>query len=89
VLIDCCAAVALLIAHWPAMHLGFAPVSLLLCAVMLSAWVGGVGPGLVATILSAAVFYYGFCLPFFPLWPSLGRHHGLWFLLRPPYLLVH
>ena len=57
--------VALLIAHWPALHLEFAPVSLLLCAVMLSAWFGGVGPGVVATILSAAVFYYGFLPPVF------------------------
>lgn len=33
--------VALLIAHWPVLHLEFAPVSLFLCAVMLSAWFGG------------------------------------------------
>ena len=72
-LIDCCAAVALLIAHWPAMHLGFAPVSLLLCAVMLSACVGGVGPGLVATILSAAVFYYGFLPPVFSVVAKPGQ----------------
>ena len=65
--------VALLIAHWPALHLEFAPVSLLLCAVMLSAWVGGVGPGLVATILSAVVFYYGFLPPAFSLVAKPGQ----------------
>ena len=65
--------VALLIAHWPALHLEFAPVSLLLCAVMLSAWVGGVGPGLVAAILSAAVFYYGFLPPVFSLVAKPGQ----------------
>ena len=65
--------VALLIAHWSALHLEFAPVSLLLCAVMLSAWVGGVGPGLVATILSAAVFYYGFLPPAFSLVAKPGQ----------------
>ena len=55
--------VALLIAHWPILHLEFAPVSLFLCAVMLSAWLGGVGPGLAATIFSATVFYYSFLPP--------------------------
>ena len=54
---------ALLIAHWPVLHLEFAPVSLFLSAVMISAWVGGVGPGLVATIFSAAGFYYSFLPP--------------------------
>jgi K+-sensing histidine kinase KdpD len=55
--------VTLLIAQWPVLHLEFAPVSLFLCAVMLSAWFGGVGPGPLATILSAAVFYYSFLPP--------------------------
>ena len=54
---------ALLIAHWPVIHLESAPVSLFLCAVMLSAWFGGVGPGLLACILSAFAFYYGFLPP--------------------------
>ena len=51
-------AVALGIARWPIVHLESAPVSLFLCAVMLSAWLGGVGPGLLATVLSAAAFAY-------------------------------
>jgi transcriptional regulator with PAS, ATPase and Fis domain len=50
---------ALLIAHWPPIHLESAPVSLFLCAIMLSAWFGGAGPGSVAIILSSVAFYYG------------------------------
>ena len=44
---------ALLIAHWPVFHLESAPVSLFFCAVMVSAWFGGAGPGSLATILSS------------------------------------
>src|SRR5437660_9235022 len=57
-------AAALGIARWPEVHLESAPVSLLLCAVMLTAWLGGVGPGLLATVLSAAAFAYYFVHPF-------------------------
>jgi len=56
-------AAALLLTYWPAFHLESAPVSLFLCAVMFSAWYGGVGPGLLATLLSAFVFYYAFLPP--------------------------
>ncbi len=56
-------AAALIISWWPALHLGDAPVSLFLCAVMLSAWFGGVGPGLLATAVSALAFYYYFLPP--------------------------
>jgi C4-dicarboxylate-specific signal transduction histidine kinase len=56
-------AVALTISRWPALHLQDAPVSLFLCAVILSAWFGGVGPGLLATALSALAFYYYFLPP--------------------------
>ena len=54
---------ALLISHWRFFHLESAPVSLFLCAVMFSAWLGGVGPGFLATILSALAFYYSFLPP--------------------------
>lgn len=54
---------ALLISHWPVFRLESAPVSLLLCAVMFSAWFGGAGPGFLATLLSALVFYYSFLPP--------------------------
>jgi C4-dicarboxylate-specific signal transduction histidine kinase len=53
----------LLISRWPALHLQEAPVSLFLCAVILSAWFGGVWPGLLATLLSALSFYYYFLPP--------------------------
>jgi signal transduction histidine kinase len=39
---------ALVVAHLLDRHLSGAPVSLFLCAIMLSAWVGGALPGLVA-----------------------------------------
>jgi PAS domain S-box-containing protein len=54
---------ALIISRWPALHLQDAPVSLFLCAVILSAWFGGVGPGLLATALSALAFYFYFLPP--------------------------
>src|SRR5712664_2018638 len=60
-------AVALGIARWLDVHFESAPVSLFLCAVMLSAWLGGVGPGLLATVLSAAAFAYYFVNPFLSL----------------------
>jgi DNA-binding NtrC family response regulator len=58
-----CVAGALLISHFPLIHLESAPVSLFLCAVMFSAWCGGTGPGLVATVFSALAFYYAFLPP--------------------------
>jgi transcriptional regulator with PAS, ATPase and Fis domain len=60
-------AAATLVSHWPPLHLESAPVSLLLCAVMVSAWLGGVGPGLLAVALSALVFYYSFLPPAYSL----------------------
>src|SRR6266850_1541001 len=58
---------ALIISRWPALRLQDAPVSLFLCAVMLSAWFGGAGPGLLATALSAFAFYYYFLPPIYSL----------------------
>jgi len=54
---------ALLISHWRFFHLESAPVSLFLCAVMFSAWFGGIGPGFLATVLSVLAFYYSFLPP--------------------------
>lgn len=54
---------ALLISRWPPLHLEMAPVSLFLCAVMVSAWCGGARPGLLALLLSAVGFYYSFLQP--------------------------
>lgn len=56
-------AVALGILRLPIVHLQGAILSLFLCAVMLSAWLGGVGPGLLAAALSAAAFAYYFLSP--------------------------
>jgi PAS domain S-box-containing protein len=59
-----------IISLWPALHLQDAPVSLFLCAVILSAWFGGVGPELLATALSALAFYYYFLPPTHSLVPK-------------------
>jgi PAS domain S-box-containing protein len=56
-------AAALILAQWPALHLEMAPVSLFFCAVMLSAWFGGLRPGFLATALSALAFDYYFLPP--------------------------
>jgi C4-dicarboxylate-specific signal transduction histidine kinase len=56
-------AAALIISRWPPLHLQDAPVSLFLCAVILSAWFGGIWPGLLATALSSLTFYYFFLPP--------------------------
>src|ERR1700686_3967126 len=52
----------MIISQWLTPHIGF-PGTLFLCAVMLSAWFGGVGPGLLATTLSALAFHYSFLHP--------------------------
>ena len=54
---------ALIISRLPSIHLQDAPVSLFLCAVLLSAWFGGIAPGLLATALSALAFNYYFLPP--------------------------
>jgi K+-sensing histidine kinase KdpD len=51
-------AAAVLISRWPLLHLEEAPASLFLCAVMISAWFGGIGPGLLAIVLSCLAFNY-------------------------------
>ena len=61
---------ALLISRLPAVHLQDAPVSLFLCGVILTAWFGGVGPGLLATALSALAFNYYFLPPIYSLGPK-------------------
>jgi PAS domain S-box-containing protein len=63
-------AAALTVSRLPAIHLQDAPVSLFLCAVILSAWFGGVGPGLVATALSSLAFNYYFLPPIYSLGPK-------------------
>jgi signal transduction histidine kinase len=61
---------ALIIALWMRMELGLEStpiVSLFLCAVMFSAWFGGVGAGLLAYALSLLVFVYCFITPIYSL----------------------
>jgi C4-dicarboxylate-specific signal transduction histidine kinase len=48
---------------WPSFHLQTAPASLFLCAILFGAWFGGAGPGLLATTISATLFYYYFLPP--------------------------
>jgi C4-dicarboxylate-specific signal transduction histidine kinase len=64
---------ALLIAQWPLLHLETAPVSLFLCAVMVTALFGGVGPGLLATALSSLAFDYYFLPPIYSLAAKAGE----------------
>jgi PAS domain S-box-containing protein len=56
-------AVALIASRWPGFRLQDAPVSLFLCAVLLSAWFGGIGPAMLATALSTLAFYYYYLPP--------------------------
>jgi PAS domain S-box-containing protein len=60
-------AAAVIIGQVPALHLQAAPVSLFLCAVMFSAWFGGVGPGLLAISLSVLAFDYYVLPPIYSL----------------------
>ncbi len=64
---------ALTISRWPVLHLQDAPVSLFLCAVILSAWFGGGGPGLLAMALSTFAFYYYFLPPIYSLAAKPGE----------------
>lgn len=58
---------ALASALWLQDHLVGAPVPLFLCAVMLSAWFGGMRPGLLAAALSLLAFDYYFVPPLYSL----------------------
>jgi PAS domain S-box-containing protein len=51
-------AAVVIVAQWPVLHLQSATVSLFLCAIIVSAWYGGVGPGLLAMALSVPTFYF-------------------------------
>ena len=58
---------ALIIARWLDVYLVTAPVSLFLCAIMFSAWFGGVRPGLFSLALSLLAFDYYFVTPLYSL----------------------
>jgi C4-dicarboxylate-specific signal transduction histidine kinase len=59
--------VALLLDH----HLTGAPVSLFLCAIMFTAWFGGLVPGLVAVVLCHLAFLYYFVPPIHSFVPEM------------------
>ena len=59
--------VALIGSWWLDIYLVTAPVSLFLCAVMFSAWLAGLKPGLLATALSVLAFKYYFAVPVYSL----------------------
>lgn len=52
------------------LYLRAAPVSLFVCAVAFSAWLGGFRPGLLATVLSILAFKYYFVPPLYSLAPE-------------------
>jgi formate hydrogenlyase transcriptional activator len=54
---------ALALARSPALPLQAAPVSIFICAILVSGWFGGVGPGLLAVALSSLSFIYYFLPP--------------------------
>src|SRR4051812_40560383 len=55
--------VALLASRLLDIYLVSAPVSMFLCAIMLSAWMGGLGAGLASVALSLLFFVYYFAEP--------------------------
>ena len=58
--------IALLIG-WPLAGLyRFEPFVLFICAMLLSGWLGGMRPGLVAAVLSLVAFHYAFLVPIYP-----------------------
>jgi PAS domain S-box-containing protein len=57
----------LTIGRWLDLYLRAAPVSLFVCAVTFSAWLGGFRPGLLATALSLLTFKYYFVPPIYSL----------------------
>ena len=57
----------LTIGRWLDLYLRAAPVSLFVCAVTFSAWLGGFRPGLLATVLSVLAFKYYFVPPIYSL----------------------
>ena len=66
-------AVALIIALLLDAYLVSAPASLFLCAIMFSAWYGGVRPGLFAVALSLLAFVYYFVTPIYSLYVPINE----------------
>jgi C4-dicarboxylate-specific signal transduction histidine kinase len=64
---------ALIVSRLLDIHLVSAPVSLFLCAIMFSAWFGGVKPGLLAIALSLLAFVYYFVTPIYSLYVPINE----------------
>jgi PAS domain S-box-containing protein len=58
--------VALFIARWMQIEYEFQPLTPFLCAIMFSAWLGGLKPGLFAVALSLLAFHHYFLSPILP-----------------------
>jgi PAS domain S-box-containing protein len=65
--------IALLLTLWPVTHLHESPVTLFLCAIMLTALFGGIGPGLLAVSIAVFVFDYFFIPPLHSFIPSANE----------------
>jgi K+-sensing histidine kinase KdpD len=59
----CCVIIAYACAAWLSRHFESAAASMFLVAIALSAWLGGLGPGLSAVALSLLAFDYSFVSP--------------------------
>jgi PAS domain S-box-containing protein len=59
--------VVLIIGRWLDLYFRAAPVSLFICAVTFSAWLGGFRPAILATVLSVLAFKYYFVPPIYSL----------------------
>src|ERR1700688_2030642 len=53
------------IAQWLQIQYDFEPLVPFLCAIMFSAWFGGLSPGLLAVALSLLAFHYYFLIPIY------------------------
>jgi C4-dicarboxylate-specific signal transduction histidine kinase len=62
--------IALLISWLLDLYLVPAPVSLLLCAIMISGWFGGMRGGLLSVALAVLAFDYYYVTPLHSLWPA-------------------
>ena len=61
------ATAALIIARLLQIQYGFEPFVPFICAMMFTAWFGGVRPGLLALAISLLAFHYYFLIPIYPL----------------------